>query len=68
MELNIRVPVELRVYKENHVPVQFLLHIINGYVNELEIFNADSSKINHTFEIWNDDRKEIVLDEKVKIL
>lgn len=67
IELNSRVPVELRVYREDHAPMQFLLHVINGYVNELEVFYADSSKINRAFEIWITDKKEILLDEKVKI-
>lgn len=42
----IRVPVEMRVYKKGKPPTQFLLHIVNGYLNELEIFNADSSRVN----------------------
>lgn len=39
------VPVEMRVYKKDHIPIQFLLHITCGYVSELEIFKADSSNI-----------------------
>ena len=39
------VPVEMRVYKKDCIPVQFLLHITRGYVSELEVFKADSSNI-----------------------
>ena len=42
---NIRVPVEMRVFQGDSAPIVFLLHIINGYINELEILTADSSKI-----------------------
>ena len=44
---NVRVPVEMRAYQEGP-PVVFLLHVIDGIVNELEIFTADSSKIDIT--------------------
>jgi hypothetical protein len=42
---NIRVPVEMRVFRNGSAPIIFLLHVIDGYVNELEILTADSSKI-----------------------
>ena len=42
---NIRVPVRLQAIREGAAPIEILLHIINGYVNELEIFPADSTKI-----------------------
>ena len=45
IQTDISVPVEMRLHEPNQVPVQFLLHIFQGYVSELEIFNADSSKI-----------------------
>ncbi|GKI16244.1 hypothetical protein CE91St44_27290 [Oscillospiraceae bacterium] len=45
IQTDISVPVEMRLHEPNQVPVQFLLHIVQGYVSELEIFNADSSKI-----------------------
>lgn len=44
-QTDIRVPVEMHLHQPNQVPAQFLLHIFQGYVSELEIFNADSSKI-----------------------
>lgn len=40
------VPLEMRVYLKDSSPIQFLLHLNNGIVCELEIFKADSSKIN----------------------
>ena len=43
---DVRVPLEMRVFQEQAAPIVFLLHIINGYVNELEIITADSSQIN----------------------
>ena len=41
----VRVPVEMRAYQEEGAPIVFLLHIIDGLVNELEIISADSSQI-----------------------
>lgn len=48
----VRVPVEMRLYKNDNVPIVFLLHVIQGYIYELEVFKADSSIINSniTFE------------------
>lgn len=42
----VRVPVEMRAFQKNSNPIVFLLHIIDGFVNELEVFTADLSKIN----------------------
>lgn len=53
------VPVEMRVYKKDYIPVQFLLHITRGYVSELEIFKADSSNIK---------AESSLVDGEVKIL
>lgn len=35
----------MHLHQPNQVPAQFLLHVVQGYVSELEIFYADSSKI-----------------------
>jgi len=40
-----RVPVEMRAYQDESAPIVFLLHIIDGLVNELEVISADSSEI-----------------------
>lgn len=45
IDINVRVPVEMRVRRAGKAPVQFLLHIVDGFVDELEIFHADSSKM-----------------------
>lgn len=42
----IRVPVEMRAFQEAAAPIVFLLHIINGVIDEMEIITADSSQIN----------------------
>lgn len=61
----VRVPIEMRAYSEKKAPVIFLLHIINGTIDELEIFTADSSKldVNNVFH----ERIEYSVDSKVKI-
>ena len=41
-----------RVFKLNKGPVQFLLHVVNGYVDELEVFPADFSIIDKDFVIY----------------
>jgi hypothetical protein len=41
----IRVPVEMRAYQDKGAPIVFLLHIIDGLINELEIVSADASEI-----------------------
>ncbi len=42
---DVRVPVEMRAFQTDDVPYVFLLHIVEGYVDELEVFKADSSEI-----------------------
>lgn len=42
----VRVPVEMRAFQQKSLPIIFLLHIINGVIDELEIITADSSQIN----------------------
>ena len=42
----VRVPVEMRAFQENVVPLVFLLHIKCGIIDELELITADSSEIN----------------------
>jgi len=63
MDIYIRVPLEMRVYKKSKPPIQFLLHVINGYINELEIFYADSSCIEDEFKILYDDSTEVIFNE-----
>lgn len=58
------VPVEMRVYKKDYVPIQFLLHITCGYVSELEIFKADSSNIKAESSL-TDGEVELLLNPEV---
>lgn len=53
VKTNGRVPIEVRVFKEKEAPIQFLLHVIKGYVAELEIFHADSSSITSNLSVDN---------------
>ena len=46
-----RIPVEMIVTPENEVPIVFYLHVVDGYINELEVFKADSSPINQEIAI-----------------
>ena len=41
----VRVPVEMRAFQEKASPIVFLLHVVNGIVDELEIITADSTQI-----------------------
>jgi hypothetical protein len=40
-----RIPVEGRGYDSDGVPVDFLLHVLNGVANELEVIKADGTQI-----------------------
>lgn len=42
---SVRVPVEMRVFLKDRAPIVFLIHVIQGYLDELEIFSADGSEI-----------------------
>lgn len=42
---NARVPVEMRAFQTSSAPIVFLLHIVNGVIDELEIITADSTQI-----------------------
>lgn len=42
---HVRVPVEMRAFQQASAPIVFLLHIVSGIINELEIITADSTKI-----------------------
>ena len=64
IQTNIRVPVEMRVHRTGQVPIQVLLHIVQGYVSELEIFNADSSKIDMDINLENA-KVEIVINPEL---
>lgn len=42
---HVRVPVEMRAFQQASAPIVFLLHIVGGVINELEIITADSTQI-----------------------
>ena len=42
---SVRVPVEMRAFQEESAPIVFMLHVIEGYLDEVEIFSADGSTI-----------------------
>ena len=54
-EFKKRIPVELMTHSKDNVPIIASIHVINGYINELEIYRADSKEIN----------EEIILDNAI---
>lgn len=62
-DIKVRVPVEMRVYESDKVPIQILLHVVQGYVSELEVFRADSSKIDQKL-FFEDAKFEIILNSE----
>lgn len=59
---NVRNPVEMRAFQKNRVPIVFIIHVIDGYLAELEIFNADSSEMYDDFYV---DDIELVINSKL---
>lgn len=60
---SVRVPIEMRAFQEESAPIVFMLHVINGYLDELEIFSADGSTIN--VDNISLDKLEYVIDPDV---
>lgn len=52
-----RIPVEINVVQQE-VPVMILLHVVEGYINELEILRADSEPLTENIDLSN---KEIII-------
>lgn len=63
LNMRIRVPIEMRVFRRDFSPIQFLLHIVDGYISELEIFCADSSEIDSNIRL---ERIEVILAEELR--
>ena len=61
---SVRVPVEMRAFQNNSAPIVFILHVVNGFIDELEVITADSSKIDMA--TINLDKVEYVIEEDVK--
>lgn len=58
----IRVPVEMIAIQDDGMPIMFNLHVINGYINELEVFKMDSSPIDYEINL---ERTTISINEKL---
>ena len=41
------MPVEMTLSANDSVPILFLLHVIDGYVSELEVLRVDSERLIH---------------------
>lgn len=63
LNMRIRVPIEMRVFRRDFSPIQFLLHIVDDYISELEIFCADSSEIDSNIRL---ERIEVILAEELR--
>lgn len=60
---DIRVPIEMICYQKTTAPIVFLLHIIEGKLNELEIITADASFLDvEKIELMN---REYMIDSKL---
>jgi len=53
----VRVPVEMIASQPDRHPIMFLLHVLDGIVNELEIYTADSSLIDKEISVLNVEHK-----------
>jgi len=62
---NIRVPIGMEAKQLNGNIVDFLLHVINGFVDEMEIYNMDLTNINGNFNL---DNVIYRIDEKVNLI
>jgi len=54
---NVRVPVEMTVPGQDRHPVIFLLHVLDGIADELEVYTADGSLISTEISMLNSDHK-----------
>jgi len=41
----VQVPIEMEIEQENKTPISFLLHIVEGYIYELEIYSMNGDTI-----------------------
>ena len=49
----VRVPVEMIAFQPGRHPIMFLLHVLDGIIDELEIYTADGSLIDNEISIFN---------------
>ncbi|HNT03555.1 MAG TPA: hypothetical protein PLY12_11470 [Bacillota bacterium] len=53
----VRVPVEMIAFQQGRHPIMFLLHVLGGIVDELEIYTADGSLIDSKISVLNVNHK-----------
>ena len=53
----------MRAFQNEKAPIVFVLHVIDGYLDELEIFSTDGSTIN--VDTISLDKLEYVIDPEV---
>ena len=41
----VRIPVEMEAFQSGENPIMFLLHVLDGVVDELEVYSVDGSPI-----------------------
>lgn len=51
----VRVPVEMTASQPDRNPIMFLLHVLDGIIDELEIYTADGSLIKEGISVLNVD-------------
>jgi len=49
----VRVPLEMTASQQDRHPIMFLLHVLDGFVDEVEIYTADGSLIDNGVSILN---------------
>lgn len=48
-----RIPVEMIAHEQGKAPIMFLLHVVEGYMNELEVLRADSEPITGSIDLFD---------------
>lgn len=62
---DVRVPIEMHAFQLGSAPIVFLLHVIDGVIDELEVLTADSSRID--VDSISVETVEYVVNKKVEI-
>lgn len=63
---NLRVPVEMIVECIDEIPIVMILHVLEGFIDELEIFRADSTSINEPI-IISESNTKVIVNEILKL-
>lgn len=59
-----RVPVQMNANQKDGHPIVFILHVIDGYVNELKIYNAAGYEMTYKFSI---DDVEYIIEPELQV-